>query len=81
MVPDKAWLPMLTTLQPQPLSAMELVHEEPVLWTHQRMVMCEGGGGPAGHPKIYINTDKPEISVCNYCGRPFVRWKSASCFQ
>lgn len=34
---------------------------------------CDGGGGPAGHPRIFINTDKPEISVCNYCGLPFVR--------
>lgn len=41
-------------------------------WTHDRIVACEGGGGPAGHPKIFINTDKPEIAVCNYCGLPFV---------
>lgn len=34
---------------------------------------CDGGGGPAGHPRIFINTDKPEIAVCNYCGLPFVR--------
>lgn len=36
------------------------------------MVACDGGGGPAGHPRIFINTDKPEISVCNYCGLPYV---------
>lgn len=53
---------------------MELVHKQPVQWTHDRVVVCDGGsgGGPAGHPKIFINTDKPEISVCNYCGLPFV---------
>ncbi|POR34840.1 Lactobacillus shifted protein [Tolypocladium paradoxum] len=62
-------------LQPQPLSAMELVHKQPVRWTHDRMVACDGGGGPAGHPRIFINTDKPEITACNYCGLPFVRPK------
>lgn len=51
---------------------MELIHKEPVRWTHERIVECEGGGGPAGHPKIFINTDKPEIAVCGYCGLPFV---------
>lgn len=55
------------------MSAMEMIHQEPVRWTHKRMVACEGGGGPAGHPKIYINTDKPEICTCSYCGLPFVR--------
>ncbi|KJZ78999.1 hypothetical protein HIM_01772 [Hirsutella minnesotensis 3608] len=58
-------------LQPQPLSAMEMIHKQPVTWTHNRIVACEGGGGPAGHPRIFINTDKPEIAVCNYCGLPF----------
>ncbi|CAM1505621.1 Fc.00g112580.m01.CDS01 [Cosmosporella sp. VM-42] len=59
------------SLQPQALSAMELVHKQPVIWTHKRMVACEGGGGPGGHPKIYINTDKAEITPCGYCGLPF----------
>ncbi|KAJ3941861.1 uncharacterized protein N0V96_008575 [Colletotrichum fioriniae] len=59
------------SLQPQPHSAMELVRKEPVRWTHARVVACDGGGGPSGHPIIFINTDKPEISSCNYCGLPF----------
>ncbi|KAI6785736.1 Lactobacillus shifted protein-like protein [Emericellopsis cladophorae] len=58
-------------LQPQPKSAMEMLHREPVRWTHDRIVACEGGGGPAGHPKVFINTDKPEIAICGYCGLPF----------
>lgn len=52
---------------------MELVHKVPVTWTHDKIVSCDGGGGPAGHPRIFINTDKPEIASCNYCGTPFVR--------
>lgn len=41
-------------------------------WTHDRVVACDGGGGAAGHPRIFINTDKPEIATCGYCGLPFV---------
>ncbi|PSS03754.1 hypothetical protein BD289DRAFT_478248 [Coniella lustricola] len=58
-------------LQPQSFAAIELIHKQPVRWTHERVVACDGGGGPAGHPRIFINCDKPEISVCNYCGLPF----------
>ncbi|KAI1338017.1 hypothetical protein F5Y15DRAFT_388675 [Xylariaceae sp. FL0016] len=58
-------------LQPQARAAIELIHKQPVQWTHDRVVACDGGGGPAGHPRIFINTDKPEIACCNYCGLPF----------
>ncbi|KAI5864462.1 zinc-finger domain-containing protein [Durotheca rogersii] len=58
-------------LQPQSRAAIELIHRQPVRWTHDRVVACDGGGGPAGHPRIFINTDKPEIATCNYCGLPF----------
>ncbi|KAI1117933.1 hypothetical protein F5Y14DRAFT_290675 [Nemania sp. NC0429] len=59
------------SLQPASRAAIELIHRQPVRWTHDRVVACDGGGGPAGHPKIFINTDKPEIATCNYCGLPF----------
>ncbi|KAK0711417.1 hypothetical protein B0H67DRAFT_555401 [Lasiosphaeris hirsuta] len=58
-------------LQPRPYAAIELIHKQPVHWTHDRVVACDGGGGPAGHPRIFINTDKAEICTCNYCGLPF----------
>ncbi|KAK4190447.1 hypothetical protein QBC35DRAFT_490390 [Podospora australis] len=58
-------------LQPRPWAAIELIHKQPVRWTHDRVVACDGGGGPAGHPKVYINVDKPEITPCGYCGLPF----------
>ena len=51
---------------------MELIHKQPVRWTHDRVVSCDGGGGPEGHPRVFINTDKPEIAVCGYCGLPYV---------
>ncbi len=30
------------------------------------------GNDALGHPKVYINLDKPEIGVCGYCGNRFV---------
>ncbi|CAI7572017.1 hypothetical protein PCG10_006439 [Penicillium crustosum] len=57
--------------QPQPYAAIELIHRQPVRWTKSRVVSCDGGGGPLGHPKVFINTDKPEIATCGYCGVPF----------
>jgi len=57
--------------QPAPLAAIDLIHKQPVRWTHNRVVECDGGGGPLGHPRIFINTDKPQICMCTYCGLPF----------
>jgi NADH dehydrogenase (ubiquinone) Fe-S protein 6 len=60
-------------LQPNPLSAMELIANEPIRLVHGRKADCDGGiyclvfschipliqsilgGGPLGHPKVYIN--------------------------
>jgi len=33
------------------------------------MCVCTGGG-PLGHPKVYINLDH-ETGVCKYCGLQF----------
>ncbi|EPE33093.1 hypothetical protein GLAREA_06105 [Glarea lozoyensis ATCC 20868] len=57
--------------QPAPQAAITLIHQQPVRWTHERMVACDGGGGPLGHPRIFINVDKPQICMCTYCGLPF----------
>ncbi|KAH8732124.1 NADH-ubiquinone oxidoreductase [Phaeosphaeriaceae sp. PMI808] len=57
--------------QPRPYAAIELIHKQPVRWTHDRIVSCDGGGGPLGHPRIFINVDKPKINWCTYCGVPF----------
>ncbi|KAI9572971.1 hypothetical protein HD554DRAFT_2013975 [Boletus coccyginus] len=53
-------------LQPNPLSAMELVANEPIRVVHGRKALCDGGGGPLGHPKIYINLDQPGPRSCGY---------------
>lgn len=61
----------LSRSQPQPEAAISLIHKQPVRWTSQRVVSCDGGGGPLGHPRIFINVDKPQINWCTYCGLPF----------
>jgi hypothetical protein len=38
------------------------------------VVACDGGGGPLGHPRIFINVDKPQVNCCTYCGLPFVSY-------
>jgi NADH dehydrogenase (ubiquinone) Fe-S protein 6 len=62
----------LTCIQPQPYAAIDLIHKQPVRWVSAKSVACDGGGGPLGHPKIFINTDKPQVCVCTYCGLPYV---------
>ncbi|KAM5514628.1 nadh-ubiquinone oxidoreductase [Fusarium oxysporum f. sp. phaseoli] len=42
---------------------LQMIHKQPVTWTHERIVACNGGGGPEGHPRVFINTDKPEIAA------------------
>lgn len=61
-------------LQPQPQAAISLIHQQPVRWTKERKVSCDGGGGPLGHPRIFINVDKPQVNWCTYCGLPFVSY-------
>ncbi|KAH8100709.1 ubiquinone oxidoreductase 20 kd subunit [Cristinia sonorae] len=80
-------------LQPNALSAMELISKEPIRVVNGRKAVCDGGasrsfyiaallvstppfppiigGGPLGHPKIFINLDKPGPQPCGYCGLRF----------
>ena len=37
-------------------------------------VACDGGGGPLGHPRVYlhIDHDKGDSITCPYCSRTYV---------
>jgi len=35
-------------------------------------VPCDGGGGPLGHPKVYLNLGKEGRVECPYCSRTYV---------
>ncbi|MCJ1310461.1 hypothetical protein MMC25_004125 [Agyrium rufum] len=67
--------------QPQPYAAIDLIHKQPVRWTEKRVVSCDGGGGPLGHPRIFINVDKPQICWCTYCGLPFAHKRHRKMLQ
>lgn len=79
-------------LQPTPLSAMQMISEEPIRLVEQRVASCDGGeckdltwsvtrllswsdqltcvvsghtgGGSLGHPRVFINLDKPGPKAC-----------------
>ncbi|KIW90683.1 uncharacterized protein Z519_08466 [Cladophialophora bantiana CBS 173.52] len=59
--------------QPRPFAAIELIHKQPVRWVKGKSVACDGGGGPLGHPRIFINLDKPQVCWCTYCGLPYAK--------
>ena len=35
-------------------------------------VVCDGGGGTLGHPKIYLDMGKETKIICPYCSKSFV---------
>ena len=42
------------------------------LTAESEIVACDGGNGPLGHPRVYLNMEgKGEID-CPYCGRRYV---------
>nr|CAG4646762.1 EOG090X0NBY [Macrothrix elegans] len=53
--------------------AIDLIAKVPPKETQSRIVSCDGGGGPLGHPKVYINLDKPGNHTCGYCGLRFTK--------
>jgi len=58
--------------QPLPYAAIDLIAQTPVRYVHHAAV-CDGNvggrhGGVQGHPKVFINVDKPGIHACTYCG-------------
>lgn len=38
---------------------------------------CDGGGGPLGHPAVYLKITQAGDVVCPYCSRRFVLAKGA----
>jgi NADH dehydrogenase (ubiquinone) Fe-S protein 6 len=55
--------------QPQPFAAIDLIARQPVIRIEGRKACCDGGGGPLGHPKVFLNLDQHgEAATCKYCG-------------
>merc|ERR1711894_566744 len=54
--------------------AIDLIAEDPVVVCEQRVVFSDSKG-PLGHPRVYINLDKPGVHTCGYSGRKFIHKK------
>ncbi|MDS4012354.1 MAG: zinc-finger domain-containing protein [Defluviicoccus sp.] len=39
---------------------------------------CDGGGGPLGHPRVYLNLGPAGSVVCPYCSRRFALREGAT---
>ncbi|MBW7850909.1 MAG: zinc-finger domain-containing protein [Rhodospirillales bacterium] len=43
-----------------------------VIMVTSRTVACDGGGGPLGHPRVYLPIGRDGTACCPYCSRSFV---------
>ncbi|WP_026989361.1 zinc-finger domain-containing protein [Fodinicurvata sediminis] len=41
-------------------------------YVDEETVACDGGGGPLGHPRVWLNMEGQGEIDCPYCGRHFV---------
>ncbi|CAF0867257.1 unnamed protein product [Adineta steineri] len=57
-----------------PRFAIDYIRNDPVVVCRTRGVWSDSGG-PLGHPKVYINLDKPIVHSCGYSGRKFIQKK------
>jgi len=46
------------------------------IYVDEPVVACNGGGGPLGHPKVYLNLSAEGRVECPYCSRLFLRGES-----
>jgi uncharacterized Zn-finger protein len=42
------------------------------IYTEAMVAACNGGGGPLGHPRVYLNLAPAGRAECPYCSRLFV---------
>ena len=51
--------------------AIDLIAEVAPIAVSGRSTFCDGGDGPLGHPRVFINLDQPGNHSCGYCGLRF----------
>jgi len=61
-------------MRPEPLPIQSEVAPAPpeVIVVHEHRVMCDGGGGALGHPRVYMEMGDSDFVECGYCDRRFV---------
>ncbi len=48
------------------------MEEEQTIRVETASVRCDGGGGPLGHPAVYLKFKGEAEIVCPYCSRRFI---------
>jgi uncharacterized Zn-finger protein len=43
------------------------------IYIETTVAACNGGGGPLGHPKVYLNLSAEGQVECPYCSRRFIQ--------
>lgn len=51
--------------------AIKLIEQVKPIAVKGRSTYCDGGDGPLGHPRVFINLDQPGNHSCGYCGLRF----------
>ena len=49
-----------------------------VIMVTKRRVSCDGGGGPLGHPRVFLEMGAAREVECPYCDRKFVLSREAA---
>jgi len=52
--------------------------EPEVIHVDEKSVACDGGGGPLGHPRVWLAIPAWNRADCPYCGRIFVYREGAA---
>ena len=45
--------------------------DEQTIFTNDSRVACDGGGGPLGHPQVWLTLGRDGRVTCPYCSRHF----------
>ena len=43
-----------------------------IIYVDDEVVACDGGDGPLGHPRVFLNMEGKGQIDCPYCGRRFI---------
>jgi uncharacterized Zn-finger protein len=46
------------------------------IYVEENVVACNGGGGPLGHPRVYLNLSTAGKVECPYCSRLYIRGRA-----
>ncbi|MGH7045826.1 MAG: zinc-finger domain-containing protein [Stellaceae bacterium] len=64
-----AWRARVTASNEKTSSAMG---PSETIYIDQMVAACNGGGGPLGHPRVYLNLAPAGRVECPYCSRLYV---------